>query len=208
MPPPPPPAGHGFRPAQRLLDIANAVRHDPRVPRDDLARLLAAHGETPADLAPAVFTDAAAEALRGAARRMTAVLTEPDADRAAAALNDVFAECGARPRLSRHGGHPWHLHVDRGDDAGWADWFLASGALALAQVLTEYGQPPWGECAAPDCTVLYLGTGPGSARRYCSTACASRTRVAAHRRRKRAQQAERTEPAQPSRTAPAEHTAP
>ena len=208
MPPPPPPAGHGFRPAQRLLDIANAVRRDPRVPRDDLARLLAAHGETPADLAPAVFTDAAAEALRGAAVRMTAVLTEPDADRAAAALNDVFAECGARPRLSRHGGHPWHLHVDRGDDAGWADWFLASGALALAQVLTEYGQPPWGECAAPDCTVLYLGTGPGSARRYCSTACASRTRVAAHRRRKRAQQAERTGQAQPPRTAPAEHTAP
>lgn len=208
MPPPPPPAGHGFRPAQRLLDIANAVRRDPRVPRDDLARLLADHGETPADLAPAVFTDAAADALRGAALRMTAVLTEPDADRAAAALNDVFAECGARPRLSRHGGHPWHLHVDRGDDAGWADWFLASGALALAQVLTEYGQPPWGECAAPDCTVLYLGTGPGSARRYCSTACASRTRVAAHRRRKRAQQAERTGQAQPSRNAPAEHTAP
>ncbi|MFW6723167.1 CGNR zinc finger domain-containing protein [Streptomyces sp. MAR4 CNY-716] len=208
MPPPPPPAGHGFRPAQRLLDIANAVRRDPRIPRDDLARLLAAHGETPADLAPAVFTDAAAEALRGAARRMTAVLTEPDADRAAAALNDVFAECGARPRLSRHGGHPWHLHVDRGDDAGWADWFLASGALALAQVLTEYGQPPWGECAAPDCAVLYLGTGPGSARRYCSTACASRTRVAAHRRRKRARQAERTGQAQPPRTAPAEHTAP
>lgn len=208
MPPPPPPAGHGFRPAQRLLDIANAVRRDPRVPRDDLARLLADHGETPADLAPAVFTDAAADALRGAALRMTAVLTEPDADRAAAALNDVFAECGARPRLSRHGGHPWHLHVDRGDDAGWADWFLASGALALAQVLTEYGQPPWGECAAPDCTVLYLGTGPGSARRYCSTACASRTRVAAHRRRKRAQQAERTGQAQPPRAAPAEHTAP
>ncbi|MEO3767288.1 CGNR zinc finger domain-containing protein [Streptomyces sp. B5E4] len=189
MTPPPSPPGHGFRPAQRLLDVANAVRRDPRIPRGDLARLLAAHGETPADLAPGAFTDADADALRGAARRMTAVLTEPDADRAAAALNDVFAECGARPRLSRHGDHPWHLHVDRGDDAGWADWFLASGALALAQILTEYGHPAWGECAAPDCTVLYLGTGPGSARRYCSTACASRTRVAAHRRR-RAEQTE------------------
>ncbi|WP_181789218.1 CGNR zinc finger domain-containing protein [Streptomyces phytophilus] len=206
MPPPPPPAGHGFHPAQRLLDLANAVRRDPRVPRDDLARLLAAHGETPADLAPAAFTDADAEALRGAARRMTAVLTEPDADRAAAALNDVFAECGALPRLSRHGDHPWHLHADRGDDAGWADWFLASGALALAQILTEYGQPPWGECAAPDCTVLYLGTGPGSARRYCSTACASRTRVAAHRRRRRTQQTQQAQQAGqtelPERTTP------
>ncbi|MFF0724925.1 CGNR zinc finger domain-containing protein [Streptomyces sp. NPDC004134] len=198
MPPPPPPPGHGFRPAQRLLDLANAVRRDPRIPRADLARLLAAHGETPADLAPGAFSDADADALRGAARRMTAVLTEPDPDRAAAALNDVFAECGARPRLSRHGDHPWHLHVDRGDDAGWADWFLASGALALAQILTEYGQPAWGECAAPDCTVLYLGIGPGSARRYCSPACASRTRVAAHRRRRAAQaaQAEQAEQAE------------
>ncbi|WBB57794.1 CGNR zinc finger domain-containing protein [Streptomyces sp. WMMC500] len=193
MTPPPPPAAHGFRPAQRLLDVANAVRRDPRTSRADLARLLAAHGETPADLAPGAFTDADADALRGAARRMTAVLTEPDADRAAAALNAVFAECGARPRLSRHGDHPWHLHVDRGEDAGWADWFLASGALALAQLLTEYGQPPWGECAAPDCTVLYLGTGPGSARRYCSPACASRTRVAAHRRRRRGERGEQTE---------------
>ncbi|MEV0609446.1 CGNR zinc finger domain-containing protein [Polymorphospora rubra] len=36
----------------------------------------------------------------------------------------------------------------------------------------------------PSCRNLYLGTGPGSPRRYCSTTCASRTRVAEHRRRK------------------------
>ncbi|MGW5942460.1 CGNR zinc finger domain-containing protein [Streptomyces celluloflavus] len=107
-------------------------------------------------------------------------------DRAAHAINALLAECGARPHLSRHGGHAWHLHVDRGEDAGWADWFLASSAVALAQILTEYGRVTWGECAAPRCATLYLGTGPGSARRYCSAACASRERVAAHRRRRRA----------------------
>ncbi|WP_283135732.1 CGNR zinc finger domain-containing protein [Rhizohabitans arisaemae] len=74
--------------------------------------------------------------------------------------------------------------MDRGDDAGWADWFLASGALALARILTEYGRVTWGECASPTCSTLYLGIGPGSARRYCSAACASRARVADHRRRK------------------------
>ncbi|XVQ88316.1 CGNR zinc finger domain-containing protein [Microbispora siamensis] len=42
-----------------------------------------------------------------------------------------------------------------------------------------------GECAAATCSTFYLGTGPGSARRYCSAACASWERVAAHRRRAR-----------------------
>ncbi|WP_419994321.1 CGNR zinc finger domain-containing protein [Streptomyces boninensis] len=173
----------GFRPAQRILDLANAVRANPALDRTALAAVLAAHGETPADLAD--FDDAAAQALRAAIRRLTDdVLAAPDPDHAAHALNAVFDESGARPRLTRHGGdHPWHLHTDRGDDAGWADWLLASSALALAQIFTEHGRPAWGECAAPDCTRLFLGTGPGAPRRYCSPRCASRTRVAAHRRR-------------------------
>ncbi|MGP8298656.1 CGNR zinc finger domain-containing protein [Streptomyces inhibens] len=175
----------GFRPAERLIDLANAVRADPNLSRDALAGLLARHGESPDDLTEQAFSADDADGLRTAAARLAAVLSETDNDRAAHAINALLAACGARPRLSRHGGHAWHLHVDRGDDAGWADWFLASSALALAQILTAYGRVPWGECAASRCTTLYLGTGPGSARRYCSTACASRERVAAHRRRKR-----------------------
>lgn len=172
-----------FQPARRLIDLANAVREDPGLPRDELAALLARHGETPADLTPDAFTDADAAGLRAAVLRMTAVLRETDADRIAEALNGMLAECGARPRLSRHDGHPWHLHVDRADDAGWAGWFLASGALALAQLLSEHGHPAWGVCDAAGCGGLYLAHGPGSARRFCSRACATRTRVAAHRRR-------------------------
>ncbi|GAA2441627.1 CGNR zinc finger domain-containing protein [Streptomyces macrosporus] len=176
----------GFRPARRLVDLANAVRANPDLPRAELVELLIRHGENPDDLTEEAFPPAHEEALRAAAARMAAVLAETDTDRAAHALNEILAECGARPRLTDHGGrHPWHLHVDRGEDADWADWFLASGALALAQIVTEYGRATWGECAAPGCTTLYLGTGPGSARRYCSTTCASRARVAAHRRRKR-----------------------
>lgn len=176
----------GFRPAERLIDLANAVRADPDLSRDALAELLARHGESQDDLTVREFSGGDADALRAAAARLAAILTEPDIDRAAYALNAVLAECGARPHLSRHGGHTWHLHIDRGEEASWAEWFLASSALVLAQILTEYGRVPWGECAAARCRTLYLGTGPGSARRYCSTACAARERVAAHRRRKRA----------------------
>lgn len=176
-------AEHGFQPAERLLDIANAVRADPDLSRSALAGLLARHGEQRRDLTARAFTAADAEQLREAAARLAGVLTETDPDRAAHALNTLLAECGARPHLSRHDGHFWHLHVDRGDDAGWGDWFLASSALALAQILSEYGRPAWGACAAAGCTTLFLDTGPGSARRYCSGSCASRSRVAAHRRR-------------------------
>ncbi|MGP3977790.1 CGNR zinc finger domain-containing protein [Streptomyces sp. 8N114] len=44
----------------------------------------------------------------------------------------------------------------------------------------------WGECAAPGCRRLFLGGGPGAARRCCSRTCATRIRVVEHRRRRRA----------------------
>ncbi|MFE2141635.1 CGNR zinc finger domain-containing protein, partial [Streptomyces sp. NPDC059456] len=129
---------------------------------------------------------AAAEQARTEGVRVALVPT-----RAAEALNALFAQYAAPPRLTRHDGHPWHLHVDRGESSGWGGWFLAAGALELSRLLTEYGRITWGACAAGGCGRFFLGTGPGSARRYCSPACATRARVAAHRRRKRAQGTER-----------------
>ncbi|MFJ9344068.1 CGNR zinc finger domain-containing protein [Streptomyces sp. NPDC101733] len=187
----------GFSAAGRLIDLAEAVRVDPGLPRTALAELLVRHGEHPADLTPEAFGEAEAAELRAAAARMALVLAETDEERAAGALNALLEECGTRPRLTRHDGHPWHLHVDRGDGAAWGDWYLASGALALAQLLTEYGRLAWGACAAGGCGRLFLGTGPGSARRYCSGACATRERVAAHRRRKRAARTEADARARP-----------
>ncbi|MFC8719450.1 CGNR zinc finger domain-containing protein [Kitasatospora sp. NPDC057198] len=175
-------SSRGFDTAQRLIDLANAVRAHPELPREVATALLARHGERPQDLAPDAFSGADLRELRDAARRMADLLAEPDPDLAAAALNAVLAEHAVAPRLSRHDGHSWHLHADR-EDAGWGEWFLASSALALAQLLTEHGRPVWAECAAAGCRTLHLHTGPGSPRRYCSPACASRTRVAAHRRR-------------------------
>lgn len=171
----------GFDPARRLLDLANLVGGDPGASRDDIAAVLAAHGETAADLRD--LSERAAGEVRAVVARLAAVLRETDADRAAPVLNDVLAEYASRPRLSNHDGHAWHLHVDAWDDAPWAEWLAASGALALAQLMSERGRPAWGECAASDCSTLFLDTGPGSPRRYCSSTCATRDRVARYRAR-------------------------
>lgn len=110
----------GFSAARRLVDVAEAVRATPDLPRAALAELLAGHGERPADLTEEAFPEAGAAELRTAARRMAAVLGEVDEDRAAEALNALFEECGTRPRLTRHDGRPWHLHVDRGEEPAGA----------------------------------------------------------------------------------------
>ena len=95
------------------------------------------------------------------------------------------AAAGARahpPRLTtRGGGSGWHLHADSSDDAPWAEWFLTSSCLALAVLLAERQAPPGGFCQSPSCGRPFVNVGRGSARRYCSTACGTRERVAAHR---------------------------
>ena len=173
----------GFRPAWRAVELVNAVRVAPEPTRAQLAELLVGHGEHPADVGPSGLTEADAAALRAAATRLAEVLAETEVDRAAEAVNGLLAACGARPRLSRHDGQPWHLHVDRGENASRADWFTASSAPALAQLLSEHGRLAWATGAAPGCERFHLTPGPGSPRRHCSPACANRARVAAHRRR-------------------------
>ncbi|WP_103502013.1 MULTISPECIES: CGNR zinc finger domain-containing protein [unclassified Streptomyces] len=174
----------GFTPELRLIDLANAVRADPGISRDGLARVLRAHGEPDAALTPERFGEADAASLRAAVTALTGTLfVETDTDRAAEEINTLLTRCAGPPRLSRHDGLPWHLHIDREADAPWADWFTASAALVLAQLLTTHARVTWGVCQATRCEVLYLGNGPGSPRRYCSARCSSRARVAAHRRR-------------------------
>jgi predicted RNA-binding Zn ribbon-like protein len=132
---------------------------------------------------PIVLTDADLAGLRRVAVTLRAVFAAPDVATAAELLNGLLAAAAGPPRLSGHDGTPWHVHVDRADDAAWADWFAASSAAGLATILASRQAVPGGLCAAPGCGAPYAATGSGSPRRYCSARCASRGRVTAYRAR-------------------------
>lgn len=123
------------------------------------------------------------DALTEVARRLRAVLAEDDRDRAALRLNALLADHATVPQLARHGGWDWHVHADGGADAPWATWFGASAALALAELLCDHAELPWGICESPPCERAYTHDGRGARRRCCSTACATRARVRRHRAR-------------------------
>ncbi|PJN28038.1 CGNR zinc finger domain-containing protein [Kitasatospora sp. CB02891] len=163
--------------ARRAAAVINAFAGEPAPA--DLAAILRAHGEPdPVDL-----TAGDVDALRTAAALLREVFVAPDTDGAAAVLNRLLRERTGPLRLTTHGGATgWHPHLDHDDDAPWDDWLIASSCLALAVLVWERGRPPGGSCAASRCGNVYLAQGSGIERRYCSRRCATRERVAAHRR--------------------------
>ncbi|MFD8479392.1 CGNR zinc finger domain-containing protein [Kitasatospora sp. NPDC059673] len=165
--------------ATALINAFAADHADHAPGPAELAAILRAHGEPePVDL-----TAEDVAALRTATDRLREVFLAPDTDRAAAALNRLLREHTGPLRLTTHGGATgWHPHLDHADDAPWDEWLIASSCLALAVLLWERGRPPGGSCAASRCRNVYLTQGSGIERRYCSRRCATRERVAAHRR--------------------------
>ena len=172
--------------AQRAADILAVLlpragnRLAPGSPgeRDAVIEVLEAHGEpSPVEVSPADL-----EGLRRAALELREVFTAWDVATAADRINGLLAGRAHPPRLTTHGGASgWHLHVDGSDDAPWDEWLLTSSALALAVLLAERQAPPAGICASPTCGRPFVNVGRGSPRRYCSAACGTRQRVAAHR---------------------------
>ncbi len=169
--------------AQRAADVLAILL--PRVgssgqpgERDALVAVLRAHGEPE----PIEISDADLAGLRQAALDLQEVFAAGDVATAADRINALLGARAHPPRLTTHGGGSgWHLHVDGSDDAPWAEWFLTSSALALAVLLAERQAPPGGFCWSPSCGRPFVNVGRGSARRYCSAACGTRERVAAHR---------------------------
>ncbi|MEW1720039.1 CGNR zinc finger domain-containing protein [Streptomyces sp. NPDC093109] len=166
--------------ARRTVALVNALSAEHPDP-DDVAGILRAHGETGAlDLTPDDLGD-----LRTAALLLREVFAAQGVDGAATALNRLLARGSGTPRLTSHGATtPWHPHLDSDDDAPWGEWFLASSCLALTVLLWDDQRPPGGLCASPACPNVLLTQGGGPPRRYCSRRCATRERVAAHRRAK------------------------
>src|SRR5690242_15054472 len=166
--------------AQRTADLLAVLLPGPGrgAGRAELVAVLRKYGEPePIEISAADLAE-----LRHAARLLREVFAAADAGTAADRLNGLLASRARPPRLTSHGGTSgWHVHVDGGDDAPWADWFLTSSCLALAVLLAERQAAPAGLCAARSCGRPFVNVGRGALRRYCSAACGTRDRVARHR---------------------------
>ncbi|MGW4986662.1 CGNR zinc finger domain-containing protein [Streptomyces mirabilis] len=119
----------------------------------------------------------------------TAALAAEHADGAAAALNRLLQEHTGPLRLSSHGGSThWHPHLGHDINAPWGEWLFASSCMALTVLVWDRQRPPDRICASPTCHNAFIAQGGGPERRYCSRRCATRERVAAHRRSHSAEQ--------------------
>ncbi|MFH8981889.1 CGNR zinc finger domain-containing protein [Streptomyces varsoviensis] len=144
-----------------------------------VADVLRAYGE-PDPLA--ISAEDIAE-MREAADALREVFAAGSAGAAAAVLNALLQRTTGTLRLTSHSdGSPWHPHLDSHDDAPWGEWLLASSCLALTVLVWDRQCPPGGVCASPSCRAVFVTLNSGPARRYCSRRCATRERVAAHRR--------------------------
>jgi len=103
-------------------------------------------------------------------------------DAAASLVNDMLARTGARPRLDRHDGEPWHLHFHGAEDSLVTGW-SAGCATGLAVVLGSDLGGRLGVCTAPRCDRVYVDTSRNATRRFCSTTCQNRVKTAAFRRK-------------------------
>ncbi|MFE0172065.1 CGNR zinc finger domain-containing protein [Streptomyces sp. NPDC059002] len=164
--------------ARRTAALINALAADHPDPAD-VAEVLRAYGENdPIDL-----TGRDVARMRAAAALLREVFAAEHADAAAHALNRLLREHTGPVRLTSHkGSSPWHPHLDRDDDAPWDEWLLASSCMALTVLVWDRQGPPGRICASPSCQNVFITQGSGPERRYCSRRCATRERVAAHRR--------------------------
>ncbi|MGW7247909.1 CGNR zinc finger domain-containing protein [Streptomyces decoyicus] len=164
--------------AQRAAALVNVLAGKKSTP-EDVAAVLREHGE--AD--PLEVSREDVKQMRVVAGSLRDVFTSPDVAEAATRLNRLLAEGSGPARLTSHGGRtPWHIHLDGDDEAPWSEWFLASSCMAMAVLIWDRQRPPGGVCASSRCTNVYVAGGSGAPRRYCSGRCATRERVASHRR--------------------------
>ena len=128
-----------------------------------------------------------AEHLVHAARVMRGVfeaMQDGRVDEAAAAVNKLLRETGARPQLDRVPGEPWQVHFHGSDDTYGVGW-TAGCATALALAVGSELAGRLGVCTAPHCDRVYVDASRNSVRQFCSAPCQSRVKAAAFRARRR-----------------------
>lgn len=135
---------------------------------------------------PAELPAVSAEYLARAAREMRGVfeaMEDDRADDAAATVNRMLRETGARPQLDRIPGEPWQVHFHGASDTygiGWAAGCATALALAIGSDLAGR----LGVCVAPRCDRVFVDASRNGVRRFCSASCQSRVKAAAFRTRR------------------------
>lgn len=160
------------------VDLVNAVTADDS--SIELRAILIAHAYL-ADDAPEHIE----EALQAWSRRLRTVFDVDTPAAAAVAVNALLADVAIEPHLTDHDGRGWHLHYTP-PEADLLDRVRATTAVAMAMLVSDYGIDRHGRCAADGCNRVFADTSRNAARRYCSSACANRSAVAAHRARRKA----------------------
>ena len=129
--------------------------------------------------------DAAELAEVRALRPVLRELLTAERDAAAGLVNAMLAEAGALPQLVRHDAEDWHLHaVPR--EAPLARRVLVETAMAVVDVVRADELSRLSLCADDGCGGVVLDLTRNRSRRFCSTACANRSAVAAYRARQAA----------------------
>jgi len=167
-------------PDRAVRIAADLVNADALSEPADLRRFLAEHGEPE----PVAVTEDEVVATRALGGRLGAVFGAGSPAAAAGIVNELLAGYAQRPYLSNHDGTPWHLHVSR-PDANWAEDLAAITAVGLAVFAAGHGFEALRRCAAAGCDAAFADTSRNHTRRFCARACATRSRVAAHRARHR-----------------------
>lgn len=113
-------------------------------------------------------------------RALVAVATAADPE----AVNRLLDRYPPRLRVSAHDGLPHLHHADNGE-AGLA-WLGRCCAAGLAHIACGVPDVTIGRCQAAGCERFFVDRSRNRSRRFCSNTCASRTTVAAYRRRRSA----------------------
>ncbi len=99
-------------------------------------------------------------------------------------LNELLAEASTTHYISTHDGRAPHLHYAR-EDAPTDVRVKAYTAAGMAALFCE-DPHRIGWCDRDDCGTAFVDTSRNGRRRFCSTKCANRVAVAAHRSRQSA----------------------
>jgi predicted RNA-binding Zn ribbon-like protein len=153
--------------------LLNAADHSP----DALRRLLSEHEMSSRDL------DATqAGALAAWIERVRPAFGAPDPAAQIALVNTLLTDATTSVRVSIHDGRAPHMHFVTGtDDPVVRIRAAIAGGLAVA--ICGAGGGRLGRCDREGCAVVYVDTSRNGRRCYCSTTCANRVNVAAHRAR-------------------------